>query len=264
MAEERRARRSLDPAEVARVREQFGVADEQVLRDHAISHVLAALSAPDLVDDLVFIGGTALSRTLLPTLRLSEDIDLLTPVARKTIGPEIETVVAAGLRRTHGSVSWVPALADTRGSDASVLVVGDSIHIRVQLLNATGYSRWPTELRVLEQRYADAPPASLVVPTAPSFTGWKTATWLDRSAPRDLYDLWGLGRAGWITPAAAELFRAHGPTAGDVQPWMFSHAPREDEWLTSLGHQGRVQVTAAAALDEVGERWARAVTPERT
>jgi hypothetical protein len=260
MTSGRPARRSLDPAEVRHVREQFGVADEQVLRDHAVSHVLAALSTTDLVDDLVFIGGTALSRTFLPHLRLSEDIDLITSAPRRDVGRRIESAVAAGLRRTHGSVAWVPALADTRGADSSVLVVGDSIHIRVQLLGATGYPRWPVELRCLEQRYSDAPAASLVVPTAPAFAGWKTATWLDRSAPRDLYDLWGLGRAGWITSEAALLFRTHGPTAGDVRPWMFSHPPTEDEWLAALAHQGRVTVSAAVALDEVADHWARAVS----
>jgi len=261
VADERPLRRSLDPAEVSHVREQFGVADEQVLRDHAISHVLAALSATDLVDDLLFIGGTALSRTFLPDLRLSEDIDLITAVPRGIIGPRIEAAVGTGLRRTHGSVSWAPALADTRGAGSSVLLVGDSIRIRVQLLSATGYSRWPTETRRLEQRYSDAPPASLVVPTAPAFAAWKTATWLDRAAPRDLYDLWGLGQAGWISAEAALLFRAYGPTAGDVRPWMFARPPGEDDWLTALGHQGRIAVPAAAAAHEVGDRWARAVAP---
>jgi predicted nucleotidyltransferase component of viral defense system len=62
----RRPRRGLDPAEAAAVRDRFGVADSQVLRDHAISHVLAALSAAGRADALLFIGGTALSRTHLP------------------------------------------------------------------------------------------------------------------------------------------------------------------------------------------------------
>ncbi|WP_460683302.1 nucleotidyl transferase AbiEii/AbiGii toxin family protein [Modestobacter lapidis] len=80
----------------------------------------------------MFIGGTALSRTFLPHLRLSEDIDLITSAPRRDVGRSIESAVAAGLRRTHGSVAWAPALADTRGADSSVLVVGDSIHIRVR------------------------------------------------------------------------------------------------------------------------------------
>ena len=55
---------------------QFGVATEQVERDHLISHLLAFLSSA--VEDRVhFIGGTALARTHLPDGRLSEDNDLI-------------------------------------------------------------------------------------------------------------------------------------------------------------------------------------------
>ncbi|WP_091247241.1 nucleotidyl transferase AbiEii/AbiGii toxin family protein [Klenkia soli] len=241
------------------MRDTFGVADSQVLRDHAISHVLAALSAAGLADALVFIGGTALSRTHLPDLRLSEDIDLLALEDRGVVGPAIEEAVARGLQRSHGTVAWLPPLAETRGAQSSVLVVADTITIRVQLLGATGYSRWPVERRPLEQRYSDAPPASLTTPTAAAFAGWKAATWFDREAPRDLYDLWGLGRAGLVDAEAARLFRSHGPTGGDVQPWMFDHVPTDAQWATALAHQGRIEVGPLAARDEVRRRWADAV-----
>ncbi|MCW2583996.1 MAG: hypothetical protein JWQ53_2786 [Klenkia sp.] len=257
------SRRGLDPGEAAAVREQFGVADEQVLRDHAISHVLAALSSAGLHEHLVFIGGTALSRTFLPALRLSEDIDLITSAPRADVAPAIESAVARGLQRSHGPTSWLPPLADTRGSESSVLLVGDTIRIRVQLLGATGYSPWPVELRALDQRYSDAPPAEMVTPTGTAFAGWKAATWLDRGAARDLYDLWGLGRAGLIDADAARLFRSHGPTAGDVQPWMFDRCPSESEWRASLSHQGRIAVGPDEARNEVRGHWAHAVAAAR-
>ena len=230
------------------------MADEQVLRDHAISHVLAAPTSAGLDDA---IGGTALSRTFLPDLRLSEDIDLLTTQPRATVGPAIEEAVARGLQRSHGSTAWLPPLAATRGSQSSVLVVGDTVRIRVQLLRAEGYAAWPTELQQLGQRYGDAPPAALRTPTAAAFAGWKTAT-CSIARPRDLYDLWGLGRAGLIDAEAAQLFRTHGPTSGDVQPWMFTRTPSEADWAAALAHQGVVQVGPTEARDEVRERWARA------
>ena len=61
--------------ERAAIAQQFGVAPEQVERDHLVSHLLAFLSQ-DLNDRIQFIGGTALARTHLPDGRLSEDIDL--------------------------------------------------------------------------------------------------------------------------------------------------------------------------------------------
>jgi predicted nucleotidyltransferase component of viral defense system len=53
--------------EIAR---RFGVAPQQVERDHLISHLLAVLSA-NFGDRVQFIGGTALARTHLPEGRLT-------------------------------------------------------------------------------------------------------------------------------------------------------------------------------------------------
>ncbi|SDH14656.1 Nucleotidyl transferase AbiEii toxin, Type IV TA system [Klenkia brasiliensis] len=259
-----RGSRGPDPAQLATVRDGFGVADEQVLRDHAISHVLAAIADSDVQDQLVFIGGTALSRTFLPDLRLSEDIDLLATGPRAAVAAAIEDAVRRGLQRTHGPTTWQPPIASTRGAQSSVLLVGDDIRIRVQLLAAAGYPAWPGERRQIEQRYSDAPPATLTTPTAPAFAAWKTVTWMDRHAPRDLYDLWGLGRAGHIDAEAALLFRKHGPTAGPVQPWMFDRAPGRTDWTTALSHQGRIEVGPEEARDQVRAWWNDAVAAAST
>jgi predicted nucleotidyltransferase component of viral defense system len=68
----------LSPEELAAVSAAYGVAEEQVLRDHLIGHVLAAVAAASA--DVVFFGGTSLARTHLADPasggRLSEDIDL--------------------------------------------------------------------------------------------------------------------------------------------------------------------------------------------
>ncbi len=79
----------LDPTEEMMVAERFSVAREQVLRDHLISQVLATLSA-DFNDQVVFFGGTALSRTFTPNGRLSEDIDLIAVGNRRDIAQELE------------------------------------------------------------------------------------------------------------------------------------------------------------------------------
>ena len=69
-------------AEMEQVATAFGVGMEQVRRDHLISHVLAAIASDISTDDLVFFGGTALSRTHLADARLSEDIDLIAHIPR--------------------------------------------------------------------------------------------------------------------------------------------------------------------------------------
>ena len=60
--------------------------------------MLASL-AGSVRDDVVFIGGTALARTHLPTLRLSEDIDLIAREPRSRIGRQIEIALVADLAR---------------------------------------------------------------------------------------------------------------------------------------------------------------------
>jgi predicted nucleotidyltransferase component of viral defense system len=84
--------------------EQFGVSEEQVRRDHAISVVLAALS-DSLREDLLFFGGTALSRTYLEAERLSEDIDLIALGKRTDVASRLVRTVERAVQRSHGRVT---------------------------------------------------------------------------------------------------------------------------------------------------------------
>ncbi len=86
------------------VAEQFGVATEQVERDHLISHILAVLSR-DFGDRIHFIGGTALARTHLPNGRLSEDIDLIAVSDRKSLVADLDATLPRALARTHGRLT---------------------------------------------------------------------------------------------------------------------------------------------------------------
>ena len=90
----------LDEAEAQQQEAHFGVARDQVEHDFVISHVLSALSAHS--DQFVFHGGTALSRTFLDGLRLSEDIDLLSVGARREVAETLHRSIVAL------SVWWSP------------------------------------------------------------------------------------------------------------------------------------------------------------
>lgn len=96
--------------ELAAYVERFGVAEEQVRRDHLISVLLAALSASPLREQVVFFGGTALSRTHLVDHRLSEDIDLIALAPRADLVGSLERVFDRAVARTHGQTNWQPAL----------------------------------------------------------------------------------------------------------------------------------------------------------
>lgn len=243
--------------DLARETQRFDVAEEQVRRDHMISHILGAISA-SLQDDVLFFGGTALSRTHLVHARLSEDIDLIALGNRQQIAERIVISVDNALRRTHGRLTWAPRFG-TRDVEPALVETASGISIRIQLLHQKGYESWPTELRRIEQRYQDAPGATLLVPTLDSFAAWKTAAWSSRAAPRDLYDLWALAHAGALTPTAARLYVKHGPTGRPPRESNFAAAPSEAEWRASLSPQTRLNVTARDALAVVRREWARAV-----
>lgn len=243
-----------DREEWEAVAQQFGVDLGQVRRDHLISHVLAAVSAGLTTDDVVFYGGTALSRTYLTDARLSEDIDLIALAPRSHVAELLEAAVRRGLARSHGRPSWKPALTATRGSQPAILAVDGPVTIQVQLVSTVGCD-WPTEIVDLGQRFSDAPPARLRTLTSAGFAAAKLSAWLDRRAARDLYDLWALARRGLIDDAARAVFVRKGPTGRPPTALAFDEPLDEATWRRALSHQTRLGITAAHALDTVRRAW---------
>lgn len=243
----------LDENERRSVELRFGVGAEQVIRDHVISHVLAAIGNVG-TDDVVFFGGTALSRTHLVDVRLSEDIDLIARSDRDGIGDRIEDAVRKQLRRSLGDVTFTPRIRGTRHPSPSILRVSDT-SIQIQLLSSEGYPDWPTEVVDIEQRYSDAPAARLRVLTPAAFVASKMSAWNEREAPRDLYDLWALAAAGKIDGEAADVFRRFGPYLSMTRV-SFARLPTQAAWEDALSHQCTPVVTpdeaAAVVRDALG------------
>ncbi|MGW2232208.1 nucleotidyl transferase AbiEii/AbiGii toxin family protein [Streptomyces formicae] len=115
---------------------EYGAAENQIRRDHFISHVLRALAEVDV--PLVFFGGTALARTHLTTAevggRLSEDIDLLTG-DRKAVAGILDDALPRRLRREFPRSRWEPAFADVGSVDPAQLVTEDGLRLRIQLID---------------------------------------------------------------------------------------------------------------------------------
>jgi len=117
-------------ADLDRVMRQIGVTEAQARRDFVVSWMLWSISRS--TPDLVFFGGTALSRTLLPDLRLSEDIDLMPLGPRAVVAAAIHHGLTQDLERGLGRVSAdIKNLPDTRHPGASVYTVGGHL-VRVQ------------------------------------------------------------------------------------------------------------------------------------
>ena len=251
----------LSDADARRQMEHYGVPRESIEHDFVISHVLAAI-AP-LRDQFVFYGGTALSRTILDGLRLSEDIDLLSIGPRPTVAKALDDAIRTRLARSFGKVTAEPSLtAAKRDTEACIYQIGDT-QLRIQLIDGRNYIPLPHCTALVHQRYHALPDLELTTPTPAGFVVAKTMAWSDttRNAPRDLYDLWALATAGHITAEAARTYRRIGPTGGYPKPWNLpARTPSSDEWSTSLNHQCQPQVTPQEAHNVTLTAWHRAVT----
>jgi predicted nucleotidyltransferase component of viral defense system len=250
----------LEPGELAHISAWFGVAEDQVRRDHLISHVLHAIAQLDL--PVVFFGGTALARVWLTdpetSGRLSEDIDLYTD-DRKAAAATLTERLPRLLRREFPGAAWDPALNAVRAVDPARLVTRDGIQVRIQLLSTAEHrelASWATETRSLIMRYSDVADASLRVPTLPSFAAMKSIAWMDRATARDLYDLAALARRGALTAEVGEV--VHKVTGWRIAPHVFSRLPSFD-WELQLAHQTHNLPTAQACLATVRSAYAKAL-----
>ncbi|WP_034268743.1 nucleotidyl transferase AbiEii/AbiGii toxin family protein [Haloechinothrix halophila] len=250
----------LDPKELASTASAFGVAEEQVRRDHLISHILAALASLDV--PVVFFGGTALARTWLTGPanggRLSEDIDLYTD-QRQEIAQLLTRQLPVMLRREFPGSSWQPSLDRVRSSEAARLLSRDGIEVRIQLLSTSHHrelAAWPTDRTTVSLRYSDVDNVTLCVPTLTAFAAMKTAAWMDRTTARDLYDLAALAPLGTLNEETASLVRRI--TGWTVGPYLFRSLPKFD-WNAQLGHQTRDLPPAADCLMRVRASYADAL-----
>jgi len=115
---------------------------------------------------------------------------------------------------------------------------------------------WPGERRELVQRAADAGPATLPVPTLDAFVARKTATYMDRRAPRDLLDLASLAQLGPFAVNVAELFTALCPVRSLPSASTIPAAPEQSLSQRDLAHQTCLTITAAIARETVIDVWA--------
>lgn len=250
----------LAEADIAKWTAHFGVGEDQIRHDFVVSHMLRSLARD--AGRFVFYGGTALSRTFLNGLRLSEDIDLLSVGLRGQAAVLLDEALRDGLERQFGLIRANPSLPDTKTDTQACLYTIADVTVQIQLIAGDTYTPWPRQLSQVSQRYTGLDDVVLTTYTPAGFVGAKTTAWCDttRNAPRDLYDLWALAQGGYIDVVAAQTFRQCGPTSGYPWPWMFpEQAPGQGEWEDALAHLGRLAVGPDEAYETVVTAWEAAV-----
>jgi len=246
----------LDQQELSLWAARFGVAPEQIRKDHLISHLLAGVAHSTVAARVIFFGGTALARTHLGDRRVSEDIDLWAEPAQ-----EVLSVLADELPR-HVRREY-PRLRIERDSPAIVNVVaGDGTQVRLQVVayGAEHHRCVELERRSIDLRYTDLrQDAELTVPVRSSFVAMKHLAWADRTAPRDLVDLAGFAAIGALdgdADAIVKCLRGSGVNSHDIDriPQRTRRA-----WIVDLAHQMGHPPDPDHALSTIQEAWARSL-----
>lgn len=240
----------LDPNEAAVMQSRFGTAHLQIQKDHAISHILAALA--EFNTDLVFYGGTGLARTFLEGGRLSEDIDLFTS-DRIDLNLELDLLPEL-ISQEFPQAFWLTRPSQITEPGKALLVCQQGVQIQVQAISTQrrGWSEIPTALSQIQQRYTDAPKTTLKTPTLDGFSAMKLVAWFDRGTSRDLFDLEGLTHLGPITSDTRKLVAdllGLTLTLGMVDRRVVGR------WREDLAHQTKLNITQEQALSRVLEWW---------
>lgn len=247
----------LDFREAENVQKLFGSTAVQIRRDHAISHVLAALASARA--EVIFFGGTALSRTFLTQGRLSEDIDLYSQ-DRQKLSQELDQLPDL-IAQEFPAAFWELLPSQITESNGALLVCDASVQIKVQVLDprSRGWQKIPTKLATIHQRYSDAPITRLEVPTFDGFVAMKVLAWFERGTPRDLFDLESLSRVGAVTTEARNLIS---DLAGfDLTPGMLTRNI-SGLWHEELAHQTRLEISERECLTRLLDWWRVETSPK--
>ncbi len=228
----------------------FDSSELQVRRDHAISHVLAAIQHAEA--DFVFFGGTALSRTFLTNGRLSEDIDLFSN-NREFLSHELDQLPAM-IEKEFPGANWEFLPSQVSDPRSALLNCDSSIKIKVQVVDSRSrqWQRIPIQLTDIHQRYSDVQPTKLFVPNLDGFVAMKASAWIDRRAARDLFDLHALSRLGAVSDNARELLSAlYGfPISREMMDRKVS-----GNWQLELAHQTRLDRSEEECRAQVLDWW---------
>ena len=241
----------LDSVDSQRVQKLFDASQVQVDRDHAISHVLAALQR--VRTQFVFFGGTALSRTFLTAGRLSEDIDLYS-ADRRSLCRELDELPGL-IKEEFPRTAWNVMPSQTVDPQSSLLVCDSSTQIKVQAVDSVfrGWANVPIVLTSIHQRFSDVPATNLFTPTFDGFVAMKALVWFDRRLARDLFDLEALSHKGDVTEGARELVKQ---LRGFRLSKQMMAGQMVGRWYEELAHQTRLEKTEEQCLAQVLDWWA--------
>jgi predicted nucleotidyltransferase component of viral defense system len=238
---------------------------EVVEKDYVLGWMLAGLAQhPEIAATWVFKGGTCLKKCIMETYRFSEDLDftlLATAVYDADgIGDQLKEVAASvtelcGIQFPLGEIRVRPRLdrSGARTFEAILGYVGPLVmpgppKIRFDLTGNEPVLR-PSEEREVFHPYPDALPLGLRVRSyaQSELVVEKTRALVERTRPRDLYDVVLLGPTSFVREdlhalraLATQKFGVKNiaiPSVGEVVALATESGELASEWENMLGHQ---------------------------
>lgn len=199
---------------------------------------------------ITFFGGTALCRTWLVDLRLSENVDILVDDVK--VVDEFTRAISRNLRRQFPEHSWSMSIMKHQVSTLNLVTSECSVNVQLAQWRQ-GWRSIPTTEAAVGLRYSDLPEnVELEVPTSEGFAVMKLLAWFDRQIPRGLYDLAALAEAGHITRRSVGLVKniaGFSPSPSNLVPKVPISVSNAS--ATELSHQLTGVKSAETCLDTV-------------
>jgi len=193
--------------EIQKLAYEQKVPEQSIERDYVLTWILTELSRhPSLGNEAMLKGGTAIKKLYYPEWRYSEDLDftLTTPWTAETIAAAVREVCAACLQSAGLEVSIASEEPRYDGDQLR------NVTLYIAYIGPLRRTRRPRELKVdftadevivakpikrpLNRIYSDEakPPSKVLSYTLEEILAEKMRTIIQRTEPRDLYDVWRL------------------------------------------------------------------------
>jgi predicted nucleotidyltransferase component of viral defense system len=189
--------------EIQTIAAKFAVRDTQIEKDYVISWVLHGISDNEfLVNHLVFKGGTVLKKAFFPDYRFSEDMDFTFTFGDFDIN-KIKNAFEALIKWIYEESRIKLAIQDETQHETgnynfylsyigSLGGKGENKSIKVDI-SCDELIYYPVEKRVIINAYSDLTSEfSVQCYSIEESAAEKMRSLMQRTAPRDLYDLWYL------------------------------------------------------------------------
>lgn len=239
----------LDEPAIRRLARELGVRTDYAEKEYVNSWVLYGIYTTDFGKDLLFKGGTALSKLYFPeTWRFSEDLDFTVDGQFTATEADLREALAAASRRS-GIEFWIEEYYEGSNDGYPTYYVEASIQYRAMFdhkntteLNIMGdeiVSASPVERT---HEYRDLEPFPVRAYPLAEIVGEKLRTIYQRSRGRDYYDLYRV-IDGDETPSPE--------TVAAIFDEKRSHAPRDSYHTSPDPHQG----LPSGAHETVADDW---------